>query len=153
MSAMPARAPQITRPVKPQPVAKKSQHKRTVKQFKQVISPTLEVIHDAVPEGRANTKVFSFIVLGLVSLGLLGLLLVNTFTAKASFEKRQLQRQVAQLTAQEQQLQRQVALKESPGQLLIVAQKMGMVPAATPAFLRLSDHKILGVPQPAEAGK
>jgi hypothetical protein len=74
-------------------------------------------------------------------------------TAKASFEKRQLQYQVSQLTAQEQQLQRKVAYEESPGQLIFTARQMGMVPAATPAFLRLSDHKILGVPQAAVAGQ
>jgi hypothetical protein len=84
---------------------------------------------------------------------LLLLLVVNTLAAKASFEKRQLLSQVSQLTAQEQKLQRTVSYQESPGKLIVTARKMGMVPAATPAFLRLSDHKILGVPQAAVAGQ
>jgi hypothetical protein len=81
------------------------------------------------------------------------MLVVNNLTATASFQRRQLQIQVSQLIAQQQQIERKVAYHESPGQLIVVAHKMGMVPAATPAFLRLSDHKILGVPQAADAGQ
>lgn len=153
MSAMPVRAPQVSRPVQPQLKTRTSRKRRLTNQLTKTLSPALETINDAVPEGKANRKTFGFFIVGLLSLGLISLLFVNTLTAKASFEKRQLQQQVSALTAQEQQLQREVALKESPGELLKTARKMGMVPAATPAFLRLSDHKILGVPQAASAGQ
>jgi len=153
MSAMPARAPQIARKPVRVPVAKKSNSKRIMSSIKPAFSPALETIHEAIPAGKANKRVFTLFICGFATIGLLLLLLVNTMTAKASFEKRQLQNQVSQLTAQEQQLQRKVAYQESPGQLIVTARQMGMVPAATPAFLRLSDHKILGVPQAAVAGQ
>jgi hypothetical protein len=44
-----------------------------------------------------------------------------------------------------------VALAESPEQLERAARKQGMVPAANPVFLRLSDGAILGVPVAAKA--
>jgi len=153
MSAMPARAPQISRPPVKIPVAKKSNSQRLMKQIKPAFSPALETIHEAIPTGKADNRTFTLIICAFATLGLLLLLVVNNMSAKASFEKRQLQNQVSQLTAQEQQLQRAVSYHESPGQLLINARRMGMVPAATPAFLRLSDHKILGVPQAAVAGQ
>lgn len=153
MSAMPARAPQLTGRKLAVPVAKKRDRKRSFLQGLPSFAPALETLHDAIPSQKANTKVFTLFVGGLFTIGLLLLLFVNTLTASASFEKSQLQQQVSKLTAQEQQLERKVAFQESPGQLLNVARKMGMVPAATPAFLRLSDHTILGVPQAATAGQ
>ena len=153
MSAMPARAPQISRQPVRVPVAKKSNSKRFMSQIKPAFSPALETIHEAIPSGKANKRVFTLVVCGFATVGLLLLLVVNTLAAKASFEKRQLLSQVSQLTAQEQKLQHTVSYQESPGKLIVTARKMGMVPAATPAFLRLSDHKILGVPQAAVAGQ
>ena len=55
------------------------------------------------------------------------------------------------MTAEEQSIASAVAAGESPANLLKTAQKMGMVPAQTPVFLRLSDRKILGKPVPAVA--
>ncbi len=153
MSAMPARAQQISRNPINVPISKRSNRKRIMNQIKPAFSPALETIHDAIPNGKANKRVFTLVICGFATFGLLLLLLVNNLSAKASFEKHQLQNQVSQLTAKEQQLQRSVSYHESPGQLIIKARKMGMVPAATPAFLRLSDHKILGVPQAAVAGQ
>ena len=153
MSAMPARAPQISRRPIQVPVTKKSTRKRIMSQIKPAFSPALETIHEAIPAGKANKRVFTLFICGFATIGLLLLLLVNNMSAQASFEKLQLQNQVSKLTAQQQQLQRKVDYQESPGQLLIAARRMGMVPAATPAFLRLSDHKILGVPQAAVAGQ
>jgi hypothetical protein len=153
MSAMPARTPAISRTPVRVPIAKKSTRKRIIKQIKPAFSPALETIHEAIPNGKASNRVFTLFICGVATIGLLLLLLVNNMSAKASFEKLQLQHQVSELLAQEQQLQRTVSYQESPGQLLVTARKMGMVPAATPAFLRLSDHKILGVPQAALAGQ
>ncbi len=153
MSAMPARAPQVTRVAKPVAKVRPTAKRKVASKLTLVLSPTMETIHNAVPEGKIDKKKYAIFIAAMICFGLLLLLCVNNLTAKSSFEKRQLQLQVSQLTAQEQQLQREVALKESPGQLLKAARKMGMVPAATPAFLRLSDHKILGVPQPASAGQ
>ena len=79
------------------------------------------------------------------------LLYINTLAAQASFQKHSLQIQLSQMTAEEQTIASAVAAGESPGNLLVTAQTMGMVPAQTPVFLRLSDRKILGKPVPAVA--
>ena len=55
------------------------------------------------------------------------------------------------MTADEQSISNAVAAGESPDALLTSAQTMGMVPAQSPVFLRLSDRKILGKPVPAVA--
>jgi hypothetical protein len=55
------------------------------------------------------------------------------------------------MTAEEQRIASLVAAGESPGNLIITAQNMGMVPAQTPVFLRLSDREILGKPVAAVA--
>jgi cell division protein FtsL len=81
--------------------------------------------------------------------GLLLTLFLNTFTEQAAFQKHELQVEITQTTALRQRLEAEVARTESPENLLVIAKKMGMVPAAAPVFLRLSDHVILGKPIPA----
>ena len=153
MSAMPARTPQLApRPITV-PVKKKSARMHIVRQIKPALRPVLETLPVSIPKGRATNRAFALFIVGIFTFGLLLMLVVNNLTATASFQRRQLQIQVSQLIAQQQQIERKVAYHESPGQLIVVAHKMGMVPAATPAFLRLSDHKILGVPQAADAGQ
>jgi hypothetical protein len=83
--------------------------------------------------------------------GMMMLLYVNTLAAQASFQKHELQIQLSQMTAEEQTIASAVAAGESPGNLLLTAQTMGMVPAQTPVFLRLSDREILGKPVVASA--
>jgi hypothetical protein len=83
--------------------------------------------------------------------GMMLLLYINTLAAQASFQKHALQIQLSQMTAEEQTIASAVAAGESPANLLVTAQTMGMVPAQSPVFLRLSDRKILGKPVPAVA--
>jgi len=158
MSAMPARTPRVAPTVRVspprKPVAKRP--KKTQNQWKKVIvpafSPVLETLTDSIPTPRSSRRAFSYTIAGLILAGLLLLGFVNTMTASASFEKHDLTVKLSQLTATQQQLQAQVALQESPGQLINIARKLGMVPAASPAFIRLSDHKILGKPELATKG-
>jgi hypothetical protein len=83
--------------------------------------------------------------------GMMLLLYINTLAAQASFQKHALQIQLSQMTAEEQTIASAVTAGEAPGNLLVTAQAMGMVPAQTPVFLRLSDREILGKPVPAVA--
>jgi hypothetical protein len=82
----------------------------------------------------------------MIITGMMTLLYINTLAAQASFQKYELQIQLSQMTALEQSISSTVALVESPGMLLDSAAAMGMVPAQTPVFLRLSDREILGTP-------
>jgi hypothetical protein len=90
---------------------------------------------------------FVIVLVSLLVGGLLGLLLLNTLVAKESFALHDLSTQSKALTQQEQDLARQVQALQAPANLAGRATKLGMVPGGPPAFLRLSDGKVLGKPQ------
>jgi cell division protein FtsB len=92
---------------------------------------------------------FVLLVLVLVVGGVLGILLVNTKINENAFRLQRLQQQQAALDLREQQLEQQIAESSSPGSLAAQARKLGLVPAGTPAFIRLPDGRVIGVPQPA----
>jgi hypothetical protein len=116
-----------------------------------IVSPIAQAIPVGVPQGRASKRTFLFIIIGMIISGMMLLLYINTLAAQASFQKHALQIQLSQMTAEEQTIASAVAAGESPANLLVTAQTMGMVPAQSPVFLRLSDRKILGKPVPAVA--
>ncbi len=144
MSAMPARTPALA------PISRKSKTMRRLAlvkpMVKPIVSPIAQAIPVGVPQGRASSRTFLFVIIGMIVSGMMMLLYVNTLAAQASFQKHALQIQLSQMTAEEQTIATAVAAGESPGNLLVTAQTMGMVPAQTPVFLRLSDRKILGKP-------
>ncbi|MFM1778200.1 MAG: hypothetical protein RL741_818 [Actinomycetota bacterium] len=144
MSAMPLRTPTLT------PIPRKSATMRKLSlvkpMLKPIVSPIAQAIPVGVPQGRASKRTFIFIILGMIISGMMMLLYINTVAAQASFQKYELQIQLSQMTALEQSISSTVSLSESPGMLLESATAMGMVPAQTPVFLRLSDREILGTP-------
>jgi cell division protein FtsB len=103
------------------------------------------------PTRRPARGPFIAVLTLLLAVGLLMLLALNTALAQGSFVTYELQADNAALAAREQRLLQEVAVAESPQTLEKRAQKLGMVPAANPVFLRLSDGKVLGVPVPAAA--
>jgi len=92
---------------------------------------------------------FVAVVVGILAVGLLGLLLLNTVLAQDAFRLHHLQVQGHLLADQEQQLQRDVERLQSPASLAARATALGMVPGGPPAFLRLADGKVLGAAVPA----
>ena len=141
---MPARTPTLV------PIPRKSRTMRKLAlvkpMLKPIVSPIAQAIPVGVPQGRASKRTFLFIILGMIITGMMTLLYVNTLAAQASFQKYELQNQLGQMTALEQGISSTVSAGESPGMLLESARNMGMVPAQTPVFLRLSDREILGKP-------
>ena len=101
-----------------------------------------------VPKRRssASRAPFAVVLVCLLAGGLLGLLLLNTLVAQQSFRLHDLAKQAAVLQEQEQALTRQVQTLQAPGELASRATRLGMVPGGPPAFLRLSDGKVLGKP-------
>ncbi len=97
------------------------------------------------------TAPFVALIVGLLAAGLLGLLLLNTVIAEESFRVHALQQRGAALELRQQQLQRDIDGLESPNSLAARAQAIGMVPAVSPAFIRLSDGQVLGVPVAARS--
>ena len=98
---------------------------------------------------RARRVPFVTLVSLLLVGGVAGLLCFNTSMQQASFTATDMEDQVTALNAQEQSLKMQLEGLRDPQRVAIQARKMGMVPAGTPAFLRLSDGAVLGKPTPA----
>ena len=111
--------------------------------------PSLRVVTAPKPD-RARA---AFVALCLVLLGggLLALLLLNTAMAGGSFRLHALQATSDQLADSQQALSQDIAVQAAPQRLAARAKALGMVPSGSPAFLRLSDGRILGVAKAATA--
>jgi len=92
---------------------------------------------------------FVALVLALVIGGVLGILVVNTKIAENAFRLDRLQKEQAALNVQEQELRQEIAQAEAPGNLAAEARKLGLVGGGTPAYIRLQDGKVIGIPTPA----
>lgn len=88
----------------------------------------------------------------IVALGLVGLLVLNTTMQNNAFELDRLQGRAETLSTHEAALRADVQRLSSPGRVANEAGKLGMVPNTNPAFLRISDGKVIGEPQPAAPG-
>lgn len=104
-----------------------------------------------VPRTRTRTSPVPFVMLVSFVLlaGVIGLLMFNTSMQQAAFAATSMEQQASTLTAREQSLRMELDVLRDPQRVARVAQGMGMVIPATPAFLRLADGKVLGTPTPA----
>ncbi|HSE70831.1 MAG TPA: hypothetical protein VLA97_08745 [Nocardioidaceae bacterium] len=85
----------------------------------------------------------------LLVTGVVGLLLFNTHMQQASFVATSMEQRAEVLAAKEQSLQMELDRLRDPQRVAARAQALGMVPAPSPAFIRLSDGKVLGQPEAA----
>jgi cell division protein FtsB len=108
------------------------------------VRPDLRVL--APPPFRAPRGPFVLTVGAVLTLGLLGVLLLNTVVTQDAFAVSALQATSAELADREEALTQEVAAAESPQQLEERARALGMVPSKNPVFLRLSDGTVLGEP-------
>jgi outer membrane murein-binding lipoprotein Lpp len=92
---------------------------------------------------------FVALILVLVVGGVLGILLVNTKINENAFRLERLQQQQAKLDVDQEQLEKQIADAKAPGNLTANARKLGLVESGEPAYIRLPDGRLIGVPQPA----
>ncbi len=146
MSAMPARSPRLT----PIPTRRKRVSRLVAVNSRAIVTPIAQAIPVGLPKGRANRSTFIGIIIGMLIFGSLLLLVINTQAQQAAFEKHSLQIELNQMLATEQRLASEVAAAESTDNLVTAARTIGMVPAETPVFLRLSDRAIVGQPVPAK---
>lgn len=112
--------------------------------------PRLWVVDEA-PFRPPRMPFVLFVVVLLVA-GLVGLLLLNTGLQQGTFRVTSLTKQAQDLRDQQEGLEHQVRTLEAPDNLAGRALKLGMVPNPNPVFLRLSDGKVLGVPQKGRKG-
>ena len=111
------------------------------------VPPRLVVL--AGRKGRPSLLPFVGVLLALLSLGMVGLLLLNTALNQGAFQLRQKQNQQTKLTQEQEQYQQELAKLSEPGALASKAEQLGMVPGGNPAFLDPSAGTILGSPTPA----
>ena len=93
---------------------------------------------------------FVALILVVVVGGVLGILLINTKINENAFRLDGLQKQQAALNVQQEQLAKTIAEHEAPGNLAAAARKLGLVESGQPAFIRLPDGQVIGVPRPAQ---
>ena len=105
----------------------------------------------ALGRTQAARTPFAVLVLLLLAGGVVGLLMFNTHMQQTSFAATKLQDQVDTLTAQKQSLALELDGLRDPQHLGTAAQALGMVAPPEPAFVRLSDGRVLGNPTPATA--
>lgn len=94
---------------------------------------------------------FVSLVLVVVIVGVLGILVINTKINENAFHLHDLRKNQTNLDRDEERLLGEIAELESPNSLALAARRLGLVRADTPAYLRLPDGRVLGVPQPATA--
>ncbi len=99
---------------------------------------------------RTGGGVFAVLCIVLLAAGLVALLMMNTALASGIYQLKDLQGQSGTLTDQQEQLTQAVDDLRSPRNLAAKAQQLGMVPAKSMAFIRLSDGSIIGAAQPAK---
>jgi ABC-type enterobactin transport system permease subunit len=100
---------------------------------------------------QTGNGVFALICMVLLAAGLVALLMMNTALASGIYQLKDLQARSGTLTDTQEQLTQVVDDLRSPRTLADAAQALGMVPAKSMAFVRLSDGAIIGVAQPAKA--
>jgi hypothetical protein len=102
--------------------------------------------------GQPGNGLFAAACLVLLIAGLVSLLMLNTAMAEGSFTLNGLQKTSGELTDTQDALTQTLDAQRSPANLAARATHLGMVPADSAAFLRLSDGKVLGVASAAKAG-
>ena len=113
-------------------------------------TPRLRVVTGAPP--RRGGAAFGIICATLLAAGLIGLLLLNTALVQGSFTLHDLRATSGQISDAEDVLTQSLTASRSPANLAAKAASMGMVPAQSAAFLRLSDGTVIGVAKPAQPG-
>ena len=98
---------------------------------------------------QAARTPFAVLVIAVLAAGVVGLLMFNTNMQQASFKATALQDRVNVLTAKEQSLALELDQLRDPQRLAVAAKALGMVAPSQPAFVRLSDGRVLGRPTPA----
>ncbi len=100
----------------------------------------------SVERPRAPRHRLLLVCTALLAAGLFGVLLLNTIISQGAFRQHELEIDLILLAEKEEALARAVQAAEAPLEVEKRARALGMVPAAVPVFLRLSDGAILGEP-------
>lgn len=111
--------------------------------------PRIRPMAGVLAVARSPRHRFLLACTGVLALGFLLVLLLNTVISQGAFRQHELEIALVHASEAEERLSRQAQLAEAPLEVERRARALGMVPAGSPVFLRLSDGKVLGVPVPA----
>jgi hypothetical protein len=114
--------------------------------------PHLRMVSPLRPE-RASRGMFALVVTGLLGVGMIVILVINTSLAQGAFTISELKGEQAVLAQQEQTLTEQVAAAAAPDTLEQQARALGMVPSVNPVFLDVTTGKVLGKPKAAAGAR
>ncbi|PKW25678.1 hypothetical protein [Phycicoccus duodecadis] len=114
-------------------------------------APAPRSLRVVAPPAADGNGLFIALCVALVLGGFVGVLVLNTAMAKGSYTMRDLQHRSDALNDTQDDLHHALDRVSGPGPLASEARALGMVPAQTAAFLRLSDGKVLGVASKAAA--
>ncbi len=103
------------------------------------------------PVGGAPRAPFAVFVALILAVGVVGLLMFNTQMQQASFRATELSERAERLAAERQALDMELDRLRDPQRLAVAGRELGMVMPPVPAFLRLSDGRVLGTPTAATA--
>lgn len=87
---------------------------------------------------------FGLIISGIILIGMLGGLVVNTLLSQGQFEIQELQNRSIALAGEHEILAQNVSRLESPEILKNRALEIGMIPSPGSAFIDLRDGRLLG---------
>lgn len=108
-------------------------------------TPRLRLVR---PPAQARSHVpFVVVCMAVLIVALLSALLLNTRLAAGSYEQHKLDVQLAELARTEQDLSAQLDQNSAPAQLAERAAALGMEPAGSTGWLRLSDGTVRGAGQ------
>jgi hypothetical protein len=98
---------------------------------------------------RRQRVPFAVLLVGVIAAGMCALLALNTATAASEVRERHIDAANSSLSAKQEQLSRSLANVQAPAALSKLAAKLGLVPAGSPAFLRVNADgtmTVLGAP-------
>lgn len=105
--------------------------------------PHLRLVAPLRPE-RASRGFFAVVVAGMLALGLVVMLLINTSVAQTAFTVTELRSQQRELARTEAALTEALAAAAAPPVLEAKARALGMVPSNRPVFVTVPDGTVRG---------
>lgn len=122
---------------------------QTLGGFIEDVRPRLQVI-EGTPKRLSLSKYFG-VLAALVAVAFVISAILGSFASQNAYREQMVSNQIADARLEMQTLQQQLTVMTAPATLHKHALQLGMVPMASPVFLRLEDGEILGKPVPAQA--
>lgn len=129
------------------PLVDRSDSRRSRQETKPGLRPV------AKPVRRLSRIPFLMVLAGILGLGMVGLLLLNTTLQNEAFQARALNQQAAELSYHQAALEGQVDKVRAPQELASRASALGMRPNIYPVYLILPEGKVIGKPTPVKGNE